>query len=197
MSHRLALVAALAALALSTAACAAPADARVPEAPDARTAAATFSVYDLDAVWHDQHGAARTLASLAGRPVVMAMIYTHCAASCPLTVATMKRIDAVADGRVGLVLVSLDPTRDSTRRLAGYAAEHGLDGARWTLLRGSDDAVRDLAAALGVRYRRATAAELAHTNTLTVLDARGAVVHQTATLGDAASTIDAVRRLLH
>jgi protein SCO1/2 len=156
-----------------------------------------FSIYELDATWHDQRGAARTLADLRGRPQVVAMIYTHCAATCPLTVANMKRVDAAARGKVGLVLVSLDPQRDTAGRLAAYAAEHGLDAARWTLLRGSDDAVRDLAAALGVRYRRATPDELAHTNTLTVLDARGVVVHQTAALGDVASTLDAVRRLVH
>src|SRR6478672_1957347 len=117
-----------------------------------RAPAGGFSVYDLRATWHDQRGAPRTLASLRGRPQAIALVYTHCQATCPLIVGQLKRLEAATT--LGLVLVSLDPERDTADRLAAFAAEHELDAARWTLLRGSDDDVRELAAVLGVRYRR-------------------------------------------
>lgn len=139
-----------------------------------------FSVYDLGATWRDQLGHSRTLASLRGRPQLVAMIYTHCATTCPLTVAAMKRVERAADDAdVGFVLVSLDPARDDVRRLAGYAAERGLDPARWTLLTGSDADVRDLAATLGVRYRQVTPGDLAHSNLITLLDSEGRIARQT------------------
>jgi protein SCO1/2 len=108
----------------------------------------------------------------------------------------MKRIEREAsDADVGFVLVSLDPARDSSGRLAAFAREHGLAADRWTLLGGGDDDVRELAAALGVRYRRLSPAELAHSNTLTLLDASGAVAYQRAGLGDVDETVAAVRAL--
>ncbi len=167
------------------------------DAPRNERAPSAYSVYDLGgSSWRDQSGARRTLASLGGTPRVLAMIYTHCTSTCPLAVAEMKRIEAATDARVGLVLVSLDPVRDSVASLAAYAALHELDAARWTLLSGASDDVRDLAYTLGIRYRLVSPGELAHSNTLTLLDAAGRVVHQQQGLGERDETITAARKLL-
>lgn len=169
---------------ISIAACARGAQpATATEQSTAAAGAERFAVYDLASSWRDQRGATRPIASLAGRPVVMAMIYTHCSATCPLIIGEMKRIEH-ADPGVALVLVSLDPDRDTPGRLAEYASTEGLSD-RWTLLSGSDDDTRALAATLGVRYRRISAEELAHSNTLTLLDASGTIVHQEMGLGAA------------
>ena len=154
--------------------------ARVEPSPDA------FSVYDLAGTWRDQAGAVRSLADWRGTPVLVALIYTHCTATCPLAVSELKRIAAL-DPRVRFVLVSLDPARDDVRRLAGYAAERGLDPARWTLLTGSDADVRDLAALIGVRYRQVTPGDLAHSNLLTLLDSEGRIAQQSSGQLDAAA----------
>jgi protein SCO1/2 len=163
--------------------------------PDARDDAPRWSVYELGSSWRDQHGAERRLSSLAGRAQVLAMIYTHCTSTCPLAIAEMKRIEAATDTSVGLVLVTLDPEHDTPAVLAEYARARELDASRWTLLGGSSDAVRELAAALGVRYRRLSPAELAHSNTLTLLDASGSVIHQQQGLGERDETIAAARAL--
>jgi protein SCO1 len=137
----------------------------------------SFSVYDLGSSWRDQTGATRPLTSLRGKQVVMAMIYTHCAAVCPLSVSEMKRIEA-KHPEVQLVLVSLDPAQDSPQRLAAYAVKRGLSSSRWMLLNGNEADVRDLAATIGVRYRRISADDLAHSNILTLLDGEGRVARQ-------------------
>jgi protein SCO1/2 len=154
-----------------------------------------YSVYDLDARWRDQRGVARQLSSLRGRPQVVAMIYTHCSTTCPFTVAEMKRIERESPRDAGFVLVSLDPARDDPARLAEFARERGLDPNRWTLLDGSDDAVRELATVLGVRYRRLSPEELAHSNALTLLDADGVVAWQHAGLDAAEEITKALRAL--
>jgi protein SCO1/2 len=145
-----------------------------------------FSVYDVGGRWREQTGATRSLESFRGAPVLLAMIYTHCSATCPIAVSELKRVAALAPD-VRLVLVSLDPARDDPAQLTRYAAERALDPARWTLLTGSDAAVRDLAATLSVRYRRVTADDLAHSNLVTFLDREGRIVRQTSErLDDAA-----------
>ena len=155
----------------------APAPDRVAHAARAADNADAFSVYDLGGAWRDQSGTARSLESWRGTPVLLAMIYTHCSATCPLAVAELKRIAAL-DPDARFVLVSLDPARDDPHRLAAYAEEHALDPARWTLLTGSDADVRDLAATLGVRYRQVTPGDLAHSNLITLLDGEGRIARQ-------------------
>lgn len=159
------------------------------------SAAEHYSIYDLGSAWRDQRGETRTLDALRGQPRVIAMVYTHCSAACPITVAEMRRIAASTPASVGLVLVSLDPDRDTPGRLASWAQGLGLDGARWTLLNGADGSVRELAATLGVRYRRTSAEELAHSNVLTLVDGDGAIVHQQIGLGDTDETIRAALAL--
>jgi len=167
------------------------------------TAGPEYSVYELTSAWRDQRGAERRLASLGGRVQLVAMVYTHCASTCPLVVADLKRVEAALaadaasrDTPVGFVLVSLDPARDDPERLAEFARSTGLAPERWTLLSGSDADVRELAAALDVKYRRARNGELDHSNVITVLDPAGGVAYQQVGLGDGtAATLRAVRRL--
>ena len=180
-----------------------PAAPAAPAATAAAEAGERYSLYDLPSSWRDQRGAAVRLPSLAGTVRVVAMVYTSCHATCPLIVGELKRIEASlpADrrGDVGFVLVSLDPARDTPGRLAEWAERTRLDPARWTLLNGDAGAVREIAAALGVRYQpqgNPDAGDLAHTNVITVLDATGAVAHQQVGLGAAAATADVVGQLL-
>lgn len=181
----------LAAVTLTLVACAPPAlpaDAAGPDNPHATRHAGmpampsaapegSASVYQLAGAWRDQHEALRPLSSLAGRPQVVAFVYTHCGFACPRIVARMKEIEsrAVAGGSdVGLVLVSIDPERDTPERLAHYAEGMRLDPDRWTLLNGTDDQILELAVLLGVQYRATGDGEFAHTNALILLDEAGA-----------------------
>lgn len=167
----------------------------------AGTVASAFSLYDLGTTWRDQRGDSLPLGALAGTVRVVSLVYTSCHATCPAILVELKRIEAMlpADRRddVGFVLVSLDPARDTPGRLAAWAEGNRLDPRRWTLLNGSDAAVREIAATLDVRYQQLPDGEVAHANVITVLDTTGAVVHQQTTLGDdTRRTADVVLRLL-
>lgn len=148
--------------------------------PRAAATASDFSVYDLETPWRDQAGVSRPLRSLAGRVQVVAMTYTHCGHTCPLIVAEFKRLEAELApdeaGRVGFVLLSLDPARDTPERLAEYARLARLSPQRWTLLTSTDEQVRELAALLAVRYRPERTGELSHSNSFLVLDPQGRVI---------------------
>lgn len=161
---------------------------------------ADWSVYLLESEWKDQDARARKLSSLAGKVQVVALVYTHCGYACPRIVADLKRIEgemaAAHPEGVGFVLVSIDPERDTPERLRSFAEGSRLDPARWTLLNGSDAQVLELAALLGVKYRRESATDFSHSNVITVLDPHGVVVHQQLGLGaDPAKTLRVIRRL--
>jgi protein SCO1 len=159
---------------------------------------ADFSIYHAASLWTDQHGERRPLESLGGRVRVVGMVYTNCAYACPRMVLDMKRIEDEmgATGDVGFVLVSIDPDRDTPERLAEFAAGARLDADRWTLLHGDEGDILELAALLGIRYRRMANGEFIHSNLLTVLDRDGQVVHRQLGLGaDPAATIRVIRSI--
>jgi protein SCO1/2 len=121
-SHRpsatrwLALLVVGAAVAVSTRAAAAPAlKAGVFEPP---RAAPGFSLRGSD-------GAELTLARLRGKVVLMSFGFTHCAAVCPVTLATLaearKRLGNAADA-VQVIFVTVDPERDDAARMKAYVA---------------------------------------------------------------------------
>ena len=146
------------------------------------------SIYHLTSVWTASDGRTLSLKELAGKPVIIAMAYTSCKDICPLIVADMMAIeDRITKQNihdVGFVFVSLDPEHDTPERLTTYAKDHGLDPAHWTLLSSDAKAVRLLAAALGVRYRRVDATTIDHSTIISLLDQQGSVHFQRLGSGD-------------
>lgn len=155
--------------------------------PDACCAvmdAATFSknsLYQSDVTFTDDSGKTVTLGSLRGRPVVLDLFFASCGYACPLTVTDMlaiqERLPAELRSQAVFVLVSFDTVRDTTEVLAKYRAQRDLDG-QWIILRGDDDAVRELAALLGVKYRQEADGMFSHSNVITLLNREGEIVHQ-------------------
>ena len=90
--------------------------------------------------------------------------------------------EASAPGRaaahVRFAFFSFDSEADTPERLRLYADSHGLDLGRWTLLRGDDDAVRELSAALDVPFRPNDQNGFEHAAVISLLDAKGEIVFQ-------------------
>lgn len=150
----------------------------------AAMAAAPFSkesLYQLDATFTDDTGRSFALGELRGRPVVLDMFFASCGYACPLTVtdllAIQGRLPAGLRKEAVFVLVSFDVARDTPAVLAKYRADRGLDG-QWVLLHGSDDAVRELAALLGVKFKQEADGAFSHSNLVTILNREGEIVHQ-------------------
>ena len=149
------------------------------DAPGQPTSA---SLFNLESKWTTQDGKTVGLSALGGKPVVAAMGYTSCKDICPAIVADMmwieKHLPPDAAGRVRFVFASIDSVVDTPAKLKAYADEHGFDPGRWTLLHGDDDAVRDLAAALGVAYRPDGEGGFDHAAVISLIDDKGEIVFQ-------------------
>jgi len=152
------------------------------KSPAPASALPARSIYQLDATWTTDGGRPFTLAELRGRPVVMAMFFTSCGYACPRIVADMTRIRETLPvdvrNRAMFVLVSFDDERDTVPMLHAYREAHALPAANWVLLRGAPGDIRELAAVLGVKYKRNALGMFEHSNLITVLNAAGEIVHQ-------------------
>lgn len=143
------------------------------------TAAADDSIYHLSGVFKDQTGTDVRLDVERGHPVLMSMFYASCTDTCPLLIAELHRIEVSLPpglrGDVRIVLVSVDPQRDTPAALQKLADRHRVDQARWRFLTGPDAAVREVAAVLGVRFRRLSTGVINHSSVIAVLDRDGAI----------------------
>jgi protein SCO1/2 len=78
---------------------------------------------------------------MAGRIVVVDFIYTTCTTICPIFTATMaslqERLGAALEGETHLVSMTVDPARDTPRRMKEYAAKHGARHSGWSFLTGN------------------------------------------------------------
>ncbi len=159
------------------------------------------SLYQLDSTWTSDVGKEIKLGVLRGRPQIVAMFFTSCEYACPVIVENMKAIElalpAALRGKVDFLLVSFDVEHDSPAALKAYREKKQLANANWTLLRGREDDVRELAALLGINYQRDARGQFSHSNIISVLNAEGEVSFQQTGLNkDPKETVAALEKLL-
>lgn len=139
------------------------------------------SLYQAEAEFVTDAGKPFRLEELRGQPVALAMFFAHCSYACPLTTTDLARIREKLPENLRaatrLVMVSFDTERDTPAALRAFRESRGL-GAEWIVLHGGDDAVRELAALLGVKFKREADGNFAHSNLITILSREGVIVHQ-------------------
>jgi protein SCO1/2 len=129
----------------------------------------------------DQTGAMVTRETLAGRVSVTSFFFTRCGDLCPTLRSNLTRVqdEFLAEDDVLLLSISVTPDADTPEVLARYAATNGIVAAKWRLLTGDRDEIRELARDSwlveltdGARHG---VDSLAHTETVVVADGEGRI----------------------
>lgn len=145
------------------------------------------SVYRLSVNLTDQHGKRFEWGSRRGKVQLVSMFYTSCQYICPLIVESGKAVDRQLTSsereRLGVLLISMDPKRDTPAALRSVANTRKLDPLRWTLASPAQADVREIAGVLGIRYRALADGEFNHTSALVLLDADGRILARTEQVG--------------
>ncbi|MEN8161633.1 MAG: SCO family protein [Myxococcota bacterium] len=131
----------------------------------------------------DQAGGQVGLGTLHGRPALVTFAFAHCETVCPAVVREVlqaqERVRAAGDPTrtPRVVVVTLDPWRDTPSRLPTLAKSFGL-GADAFVLSGAVDEVNALLDRWGVaRQRNEQTGEVAHPPLVYVLDAEGRIAY--------------------
>ncbi len=138
------------------------------------------SIYNITDTFTTQDQKKVSLKNFTGAPTVMAMIFTHCTYACPRLTADIQNIESKLgknSEKVNFVLVSFDSERDLPQQLTKFKKEMKLDN-RFTLLHGSEDAVRTLSVLLNVQFQKNSNGDFSHSNIISVLDKKGNLVFQ-------------------
>jgi len=145
------------------------------------------SIFNLTSTWNTEEAKTIKLRDLKGKTLVMVMLYTTCKAACPRLAADMRsiasKVPKVYTKDVNYILISIDPTTDTPKKLKEFAVENYMDGAQWTFLQGTESSVREFANCLAVKYKQISPLDVSHSNIISVFDPNGELVHQQEGLG--------------
>ena len=115
------------------------------------------------------------------------MFYTSCQYICPLIVESGKAVERqltpAQQQHLGVVLISMDPARDTPAALKKVADQRKLDPKRWLLASPPPGEVRAVAGVLGIRYRQLADGEFNHSSALILVDANGRILARTEQIG--------------
>lgn len=145
------------------------------------TAHTKGSLYDLELTLEDHQSRPVALSSFAGQPLIISMFYAKCGYACPTLVQDLLNLEnQLTESErksTRVLLVTFDPESDTPAVLASLAERHGVDTTRWTFARTppslGDEPTRELAGALGIKYRRLDDGHYNHSTLITLLDRRG------------------------
>ena len=90
-----------------------------------------------DFTLRDQDGKTVSAASLRGKPVVFAFIYSTCRDTCPAQVQTIRNaLDELpaAERRVQVIGISVDPANDTAKRAQSFLLKQQMTGRMQFLL---------------------------------------------------------------
>ena len=144
----------------------------------------------------DQTGGAVTLARFRGRPVFLTFAFAHCESVCPLIVhdvlgaqAGLRDLDPV------VLVVTLDPWRDTPARLPAIAAQWGMGAHAFALSGPVADVERTLDAWNVGRDRNLQTGEVIHATQLYMIDRDGRIAFAVGGGAGAATIIELAHRL--
>lgn len=125
----------------------------------------------------DQHGDTLSLERLRGRPVLLTFVFAHCQTLCPVIVETLKRA-AQDSGPASVLLVTLDPWRDTPSALPGLATRWAVPGTFHVLSSHRVDDVLRVSERYGVRFTRdERTGDIVHPGLVFLVDAEGRLVY--------------------
>lgn len=156
------------------------------------------SLYNLEARLVDQSGTARGLDMYRGRPVLITMFYGSCPMACPLLIDTLRAIERAAPpeqrAELRVLMITIDPERDTPAALQALAKQRRIDTTRWTLARTDEKSIRKIAAMLNIQYRALPDGGFNHSSVITLLNPGGDIVLQSSKLGTAdEALLEAIR----
>lgn len=118
------------------------------------------------------------LSDFRGDLVVMYFGYTNCPDFCPATLSKLAKVrERLGDDadRIQVMMISVDPERDSPERLAQYMS--AFDDS-FVGVTGDEETLRGIASQFGIFFQKAPGGDASgytvdHTTTLVVLDKEG------------------------
>jgi protein SCO1/2 len=130
----------------------------------------------------DQNGAVVTLDAFRGRAVLVTFAFAHCTTVCPLVVHSVLSVrdrlaSSDAERTPAVLVITLDPWRDTPSRLPAIARQWGMTGDAHVLSGPAEDVERALNAWRIPRVRNEKTGDLSHPSLVYVIAPSGRIAY--------------------
>lgn len=126
----------------------------------------------------DQSGRRVTLEEFKGRPVLVTFAYAHCETVCPLIVNDVLNVrDKLTTRKPAILIITLDPWRDTPSRLPSIATQWGLSGDVHVLSGSTEEVERTLNSWRVPRVRNERTGDLSHPSVVYVVAPDGKIAY--------------------
>src|SRR5690606_9624451 len=131
------------------------------------------SITHLESKWKNKDGQELSISKLVVRPQLVAMMFTRCETACPLIVEDLKavvnQLASSQQKQITVSIFSIDP-KETVDDLKNFAVKRKLP-VTWNVYASNENAIAEMAAALGVRYKLMSNGDYIHSNIIYFLDA--------------------------
>lgn len=145
------------------------------------------SIYHFKSSLKDQSAATINLDHYQGQPTIISLFYASCPHVCPLIISTIKLNEGILDeqqrSQLRVLMISIDPERDTPDVLLATMKRHAVDAERWSMARPEATDVRAIAGILGIKYKQLPDGEFNHSSKLILLDGDGVPLTSTSQIG--------------
>ncbi len=136
----------------------------------------------LDVSMRDHTGKPVRFSDLAGKPLLVSLVYTGCFQACPvatqfLAQAVRTARDALGPDRFRIVSIGFNQPFDDPVAMGAFRKQNGIDDRDWLFLSPDPAQVDALTANLGFTYE-ATPKGFDHVTQVTIVDADGVIYRQ-------------------
>ena len=76
------------------------------------------------------------------------------------------------------MLVSIDPNTDTPERLKEFSISNKMDDEQWIFLTSNEDATKEFANVLSMKYKKISPVDFSHSNIISVFSPDGQLVSQ-------------------
>ncbi len=135
-----------------------------------------------DYTFRNTDGQSFRLQELAGKPMIVSMIYTSCHHICPMITKNLQEKVAIAreafgDDKFSVVTIGFDWRVDTAEQMRIYASSRRIDETHWHFLSGDAQSIEAITSDLGFAFI-ASAKGFDHLSQTTIVDANGNIYRQ-------------------
>jgi protein SCO1/2 len=130
----------------------------------------------------DRQGRTLMLSEIAGRPLVISLIYTSCYHTCPMVTSHLAKVvevarDALGQDSFSVLTVGFDAPVDSPDRMRVFAAQRHIDDPDWYFLSSDAETIERFSRDVGFLYVSSPKG-FDHLVQSTIVDADGKIYRQ-------------------
>lgn len=147
------------------------------------------SIFNADTKWKNEKNNEFFLSELKGKKFILAMTYTSCQGSCPMTVSKLKRTEKLFEQKnipIDVVLITFDPAVDTPEKhLSFYREKMGIKKTNWHFLTGTTNETRKFSMLLGIKYSMNPLSKIInHDNKILLINENGEIEKMVESLSD-------------